>query len=151
LSSQFRLGGMYQAELGVPQDYFQAHMWYTLSGGAGLNEAPEARDAIAGIMTPNKVVEAQRLACAWKPKTQAVVKFTVRGSVRQASAKPILRKVPQSDLSEGDVCSRSKRGSSSSPALAHQVQIWPIDRLVSPCMVMFRCPALLFMRPTRGP
>ena len=69
--AQGNLGVMYQYGQGVPQDYVQAHKWYNL-GSARATEADDRdrnaknRDAVAALMTPAQIAEAQRLASAWK-------------------------------------------------------------------------------------
>ena len=63
-----KLGLMYAQGRGVLQDYIQAHMWYNLSAAHGEQRAAEARDALAKLMTPAQIAEAQRLAHEWKPK-----------------------------------------------------------------------------------
>ena len=52
---------MYARGQGVLQNYILAHMWLNL---AGFQEAMDARDRLAALMTP--VTEAQRLAQEWK-------------------------------------------------------------------------------------
>ncbi len=71
--AQNNLGGMYRDGVGVPQDYVQAHKWYSLaitrsSPGEDLNPLVSARDNVEALMTPEQIVEAQRLAREWKPK-----------------------------------------------------------------------------------
>ena len=71
--AQFNLGFMYAQGRGVPQDYAQAHMWFSLADSrapdaAVRGQAVKARDAVAAKMTPAQIAEAQRLASEWKPK-----------------------------------------------------------------------------------
>jgi TPR repeat protein len=71
--AQNNLGGMYRDGVGVPQDYVQAHKWYSLaitrsSPGEDLNPLVSARDNVEARMSPDQVAEAQRLAREWKPK-----------------------------------------------------------------------------------
>ncbi len=72
-SAQFNLGNMYLFGEGVPQDYVQAHMWYTLAAsrhppGKGRDLTVKNRDILAAKMTPAQIAEAQRLAREWKEK-----------------------------------------------------------------------------------
>ncbi len=57
----------------MPQDYVQAHKWFNLSASRSQGDLREYsvknRDASEEIMTPAQVVEAQKLAREWKPKT----------------------------------------------------------------------------------
>ena len=64
--AQHALGVLYVKGEGVPQDYVQAHMWFSLSAaqGGGTNN----QDIIAARMTPPQIAEAQKLAREWKPK-----------------------------------------------------------------------------------
>ena len=66
------LGTMYYAGKGVPQDYVEAHKWLNLAAARATDKemrdaATELRDAVAGMMTPAQVAEAQNLAREWKP------------------------------------------------------------------------------------
>jgi uncharacterized protein len=69
--SQSFLGMMYLAGRGVTQDYVQAHVWSNLAAshlsGGVRDEAVRVRDTAASKMTPEQIVEAQRLAREWKP------------------------------------------------------------------------------------
>jgi uncharacterized protein len=69
-NGQAKLGTMYGSGDGVPQDYVQAHMWFNLAAANGHKDAGGARDAIAKIMPPAQIAEAQRLAREWKPKAE---------------------------------------------------------------------------------
>lgn len=70
--AQFNLGVRYAEGLGVPQDYIQAHKWCNL-GAAGASEpevqiaAVDCRNEVAAKMPAAKIMEAQRLASAWRP------------------------------------------------------------------------------------
>ena len=71
--AQFNLGIMYANGEGVPKDYVLAYMWRNLAA-AGASEADirekaaKAREALAGMMTPAQVAEAQRMSREWRPK-----------------------------------------------------------------------------------
>ena len=70
--AQFQLGALYFEGMGVPQDYVQAHMWMNLSAskatGEDQKELANALDAVAKLMLPAQIYEAQRLAREWRPK-----------------------------------------------------------------------------------
>jgi len=66
--AQLSLGSRYSKGEGVPKDYVQAHMWYTLAAAQGDKDAGEFRDLLAEKMTPAQIAEAQRLAREWKPE-----------------------------------------------------------------------------------
>jgi hypothetical protein len=69
--AQNNLGLMYAQGQGVPRDYVQAHMWFNLAASQGnFRRSVKARDAIASLMTPAQIAEAQRLAREWKPKLE---------------------------------------------------------------------------------
>ena len=65
-SAQLNLGVMYYRGAGVPQDYVQAHTWANLAASRLTGEdreiAVKNRDAVADLMTPEQIAEAQRLA-----------------------------------------------------------------------------------------
>ncbi len=66
--AQRNLGIMYTEGQGVPQDYVMAHKWLNLAaaqGGRTRDTAVKVRDAVAAKMTPEQIVEAQRLAREW--------------------------------------------------------------------------------------
>jgi clan AA aspartic protease (TIGR02281 family) len=67
--AQGTLGAMYANGLGVRQDYVRAHMWLNLAAArpddATRQMAVKARDDVAVKMTPDQIVEAQRMASEW--------------------------------------------------------------------------------------
>ena len=76
VEAQTRLGILYFTGQGAPKDYVHAHTWFHLA--AARYSAPEKsirkrtekfRDIAASKMTPAQIVEAERLAQEWKPKT----------------------------------------------------------------------------------
>jgi TPR repeat protein len=66
--AQYTLGFLYRMGQGVPQDYVQAHMWSDLAAAQSYQNAASNRDAVARLMTPAQIAEAQKLAREWKPK-----------------------------------------------------------------------------------
>ena len=64
--AQFNVGLMYEAGLGAPQDYVRAHVWLSLAAALGFADAVTKADNLASRMTPDQIVEAQRLAAEWK-------------------------------------------------------------------------------------
>ena len=67
---QFLLGSIYETGRGVRrQNYVQAHMWYNLAAsrltGKLRDNAVGGRDAVAGLMNPTQIAEAQRFAGEW--------------------------------------------------------------------------------------
>ena len=72
-AAQFLLGYMYKDGLGVPQDYVEAHKWLILAAARMPAEDERRanivrlRDAVASLVTPAQMAEAQRLAREWKP------------------------------------------------------------------------------------
>jgi uncharacterized protein len=66
---------MYAKGQGVAQDLVEASKWFILGASASPVSEPEIkskaavyRDMAARMMTPEQIVEAQRLASEWKPK-----------------------------------------------------------------------------------
>lgn len=73
VSAQGHLSRMYAYGYGVSKDYVQAHLWMNLaaSGTTGYDQLEYAheRDLLTAKMSGRQVMEAQRLAREWKPKT----------------------------------------------------------------------------------
>ena len=67
--AQRDLGYAYEHGQGVPQDYVEAHKWRNLAASrasaADQKIYAEARDAVAALMTPAQLAEAQQRASAW--------------------------------------------------------------------------------------
>lgn len=57
--AQCNLGFMFGTGRGVPQDFVQAHAWYNLAAAAGEDTARRNRDAVAALMSPLQVAQAQ--------------------------------------------------------------------------------------------
>jgi len=57
------LGLLYLDGHGVPKDYVQAYMWFSLTGESNPN-LPFAKDH----MTSEQILEAERLAVEWKSR-----------------------------------------------------------------------------------
>ena len=68
---------MYANGQGVPQDYVESHKWCNLGASRASAENQkryaEGRDAVAKLMTPAQLSEAQQRASAW------LVAFEKRG------------------------------------------------------------------------
>lgn len=60
--AQFRLGNVYATGDGVMQDYVRAYAWWSLAAAQGYGDAEALRDGIGGAMTPEQIVEAERLS-----------------------------------------------------------------------------------------
>jgi predicted aspartyl protease len=97
------LGEMYRDGRGVPQDYIRAHMWLNLAAARSDDAthqmavkvrdythqmAVKARDDVAVKMTPDQIVEAQRMASDW---TQAHEPPVVAINGMGESAVPMVR------------------------------------------------------------
>ncbi len=62
----YDLGISYQTgTAGVAIDLIEAHKWFNLAAVAGLEEAQDARSAVAGDMTAREIARAQAAARAW--------------------------------------------------------------------------------------
>lgn len=70
VGAQYNLGAMYADGEGVAQDDVTAHMWFNIvaaRSSGGLRElAVENRELAAAQMTPEQLIEAQRLAREWE-------------------------------------------------------------------------------------
>ena len=84
------LGRMYVQGLGVPQDYIEAHKWFSLAASRGEAAAVQARDALAEKMTPQQVATAQERALAWHSEVSGAPEVTdTPTSVAGTSAKAV--------------------------------------------------------------
>ncbi len=68
--AQSNLGVMFEFGLGVPQDFVQAYVWFSLAAGQGDAVAQQNRDIAASQMTPDQIAKAQRVAREWMAKHQ---------------------------------------------------------------------------------
>ena len=84
------LGRLYVQGLGAPQDYVRAHRWFNLAASRGEKEAVTERDALAALMAPEQVAEAQKQAAAWQPEpAKAPATSAARGSAGPPPPKAI--------------------------------------------------------------
>jgi uncharacterized protein len=69
--AQNRLGLMYDKGHGVPLDVVLAYKWLNLAAGRASRRERDLflrlRDAVASKMTPEQILEGQRLALDWRP------------------------------------------------------------------------------------
>lgn len=73
--AQYWLGSMYAEGRGVPQDYQWAHKWLNLAAaaypdGEFRDQIARARDSVATRMTPEQIVDAQKLAREFRQKPE---------------------------------------------------------------------------------
>lgn len=61
----YQLGLVYALGRGVRQDNVTAHKWFNLAASQGCIRARAEREALAGEMSRDEVIEAQRQARAW--------------------------------------------------------------------------------------
>jgi len=71
-TAQDMLGYYYKENIGVPQDFVEAHKWLNLAvshlkPGDRQKQTQKDRDAVEVEMTPEQVAKAQKLAREWKP------------------------------------------------------------------------------------
>ena len=70
-AAQNAVGVMYASGYEIPKDHVQAHMWLSLSASLSGGEAGSGYiEALAAQMTPAEIAEAERLAQAWRRKSQ---------------------------------------------------------------------------------
>jgi len=79
--AQINLGLMYKIEGEAPLDYIRSYMWYTIAAASdddesANEEAIERRKSVAGIMTPNQIIQAQVMADSFLNRTDQSVKST---------------------------------------------------------------------------
>ncbi len=65
---QYNLGLVYGNGQGVPQDYVRAYMWFGLAAAQGDERARKNRNIVAEQLTPDQIIEAQKLAREWMEK-----------------------------------------------------------------------------------
>jgi len=69
-NAQNSLGVSYTIGRGVPQDYVEAYKWANLAASRATGDTQkryaESRDAVAKLMTPAQLAEAQTLAREWQ-------------------------------------------------------------------------------------
>jgi uncharacterized protein len=61
----YRLGLIYSTGQGCDVDVVAAHKWFNLAAVKGISAARESRNDIAGTMTRDQLVKAQREAREW--------------------------------------------------------------------------------------
>ncbi len=71
--AQSNLGVKYAKGQGVPRNDVRAHMWFSLAASHTASTkvrhlALQDRDAVAALMTPAQIAEAEKLARAWRPR-----------------------------------------------------------------------------------
>ena len=52
----------------MPQDFVQAHLWFSLAAAAGAEGAGTIRETVARLMTPDQIAGAERMASEWRAK-----------------------------------------------------------------------------------
>ena len=62
--AQYQLGMLFLAGIAVPKNLVLAHMWFERAAAQGNGAAARSLGAVATIMTPEQIAEAQRLAGA---------------------------------------------------------------------------------------
>jgi TPR repeat protein len=61
-TAQNNLGSLSEQGRGVPQNFVEAYMWYSLAAASGHEEAAKNRDNVAKKMTAGQIADAQRRA-----------------------------------------------------------------------------------------
>jgi TPR repeat protein len=60
--AQNNLAALYYLGQGTAEDNVRAYMWFSLAFMNGMTRAGQNRDAIAGMMTPAEIAQAQDMA-----------------------------------------------------------------------------------------
>lgn len=72
-AAQFELGRLYADGRNAPQDHLLAHRWLNLAvfrmGGTEKESAMKLRAAVASRLPPERLLESERQAREWSPKT----------------------------------------------------------------------------------
>jgi TPR repeat protein len=69
-AAQFNLGQMYNRGQGVTANPVTAYMLFELAAANGIKAAVEARDNLTKSLSPAQILDAQKLAHDWKPKSE---------------------------------------------------------------------------------
>ena len=88
-TAQNLLGSMYANGQGVPQNYINAYMWFSLAAAQGDQNAVKNRDLFEQRVMPAQIIEAQGLA---RERTVALVrkKFPAKGEAGIIVAQPAI-------------------------------------------------------------
>ena len=68
--AQYNLGLMQAYGEGVPHDTVSAHMWFNLAAAHGHENGQAIRGMVEELMSPDQIVDAQRMAFEWMAKHQ---------------------------------------------------------------------------------
>jgi TPR repeat protein len=68
VQAQFNLALMYYKGNGTKQNYILAHMFFNIASLSGNDKAGKSRDKLSQKMTPEQVIEAQKMAKEWVKK-----------------------------------------------------------------------------------
>ena len=93
--AQHYLGSMYYFGHAVAQDYLAAHMWTNIAVANGDLAAEKSRDEVARRMTPDQIVDAERMAQEWMAQhkgnvVSSIMPRTVKTIRIVPDGKPIL-------------------------------------------------------------
>ena len=70
VGAQYNLGAAYYLGYGVPQNYVEAHKWFSIANVTGLERAIVNRDIMTKLMTSDQIAEAQDLKRDWMARHQ---------------------------------------------------------------------------------
>lgn len=84
--AQYALGVMYKKGVGVPQNYKQAYIWFSLAAAQGHKNAEKKRDLIERKLTTRQLGYAQDLAVI---KQKYITAFATKSVLDQKSTKPV--------------------------------------------------------------
>jgi TPR repeat protein len=68
--AQYRLGEIYAAGRGVPQNNSQAYIWLSLAANAGHAGAKARREQVAGALQPAEIRQADQVVSKLRPSAQ---------------------------------------------------------------------------------
>jgi TPR repeat protein len=101
LQAQIVLGNMYANGEGSPRDLVQAYMWYAIAAVGQkrkseaaepapelVQQAAEARDKLAGLLTQEEEIQAQKLASDWWLNRYTPAKPAPKAGAKSKTAKP---------------------------------------------------------------
>jgi len=100
LNAQYELGMMYKSGVGIPQNYKQAYIWFSLAAAKGHKNAAKKRNLTEKKLTPQQVGEAQDLAVYQQRKISEI----------EAKPQKVLKPIPNQKSVNGRFVSNIKAG-----------------------------------------
>lgn len=95
VDAQYNMGVLYEGGLGVPRDFAQAYYWFSLAARSGDTSAPEDRERVAQLLTPEQRQELDAKVANFSASAapvRTVPTSTGIASREQPARKPVLER-----------------------------------------------------------